>query len=87
VAERRLCSRLTGRDPPMAVDTFKSRAALAEQNVDKGRRIVARQRQRIARLKARGGDCAQAEDLLSLFERSLAILEYNLEAVSTRARG
>jgi hypothetical protein len=47
--------------------------ALAQQHVTKARSIVARQRELIAEIRARGGDCEKMEDLLSLFERSLAI--------------
>jgi hypothetical protein len=58
-----------------------NRAALAQDHVIRGRRIVARQRQLIAEVRARGGDCTQAEDLLSQFERSLAIFEDDLASI------
>jgi hypothetical protein len=55
--------------------------ALAHAHVIKGRRIVARQRELITEIAARGGDCESAQDLLAAFERSLAIFEDDLAAI------
>jgi hypothetical protein len=44
--------------------------SLAFEHVLKGRRIVARQRQLIDQIRARGGESAQAEGLLVQFERT-----------------
>jgi hypothetical protein len=54
------------REVPMA-DLRLDRTALAQDHVTGGRRIVARQRELIAEIRARGGDCAGAENLLSAF--------------------
>jgi hypothetical protein len=62
-------------------DLLTDRTARAEQHVTTGRRIVARQRELIGEIRARGADCADAEDLLSVFERSLAIFEDDLAAI------
>jgi hypothetical protein len=56
-------------------------SALAHDHVVRGRRIVARQRQLIADIRARAGDCANAEELLSAFERSLVIFEDDLAVI------
>jgi hypothetical protein len=63
------------------------RTALAQDHVISGQRIVARQRQLIADIRVRGGDCAKAEELLSAFERSLAIFEDDLASVQKKANG
>lgn len=60
--------------------------ALAYEHVAKGQRIVARQRALIAELRERGGECGTAEDLLSIFERSLAIFEDDLAAILKKRR-
>jgi hypothetical protein len=62
-------------------DLPSDRTALAQDHVTSGRRIVARQRQLIVEIRARGGDCVKAEDLISAFERSLAIFEDDLASV------
>lgn len=48
-----------------------------QDHVDKARSIIARQRLLIAKLRARGSNCEQAEELLAIFEESLAFLEAN----------
>jgi len=53
----------------------------AYRHVMDGRKIVARQREIIARLKAGGADVSDAEDLLDQFERTLAIFESDLAAI------
>ena len=58
--------------------------SLAFEHVLKGRRIVARQRQLIDQIRARGGESAQAEDLLVQFERTLAIFEDDLAVIAAR---
>ena len=59
---------------------------LAHEHVTEGRRIVAKQRELIADLRACGGDSEKAEDLLSAFENSLMIFEDDLAAILVRAR-
>jgi hypothetical protein len=57
------------------------RSARAHRHVTQGRRIVARQRELITEIRDRGADSTSAEDLLSAFERSLAIFEDDLAAI------
>jgi hypothetical protein len=47
----------------------------AARHVAEGRRIVARQRERIARLKAAGASTLDAEQTLKVFETSLVLFE------------
>jgi hypothetical protein len=54
----------------------------AELRVDEARRIVARQRELIAKLKTCNGYYPHEEELLSNFERSLAIFEDDLAVMS-----
>jgi hypothetical protein len=67
-------------------DLTADRIALAQDHVTKGRRIVARQRQLIVEIRARGGDSENAEDLLGAFERSLAIFEDDLAWMQRKDR-
>jgi hypothetical protein len=60
------------------MDPYIDRRALAREHVNKGRRIVVRQRQLIHEIQARGGDIEDAEALLSTFRRSLALFEDDL---------
>jgi hypothetical protein len=62
-------------------DLAANRIRLAQGHVTGGRRIVARQRQLIAQIRACGGDSEKAEDLLSMFERSLATFEDDLAEI------
>jgi len=62
-------------------DLVLDSTARACEHVAKGRPIVARQRQLITEVRARGGDSERAEDLLAAFERSLAIFEDDLAAI------
>jgi hypothetical protein len=54
----------------------------AARHVREGKLIVVRQRALIADLKAGGHDTEAAENLLTLFERTLAIFEADLAAIS-----
>jgi hypothetical protein len=54
----------------------------AARHVREGKLIVARQRALIAHQKAGGHDTEAAENLLTLFERTLAIFEADLAAIS-----
>jgi hypothetical protein len=54
----------------------------ALKRVTKARDIVAKQRKLIAEIRARGGDCGNMEDMLWVFERSLAIFEDDLAAIT-----
>jgi hypothetical protein len=54
----------------------------ALEHVTKARDIVAKQRKLIAEIRARGGDCGNMEDMLWVFERSLAIFEDDLAAIT-----
>jgi hypothetical protein len=44
--------------------------SIAERHVKEGQRVVARQRELIARMKALGQDTATAQELLDIFERT-----------------
>ena len=59
----------------------ESKLAQATRHVAEGRRIVAQQRERVARLKASGRDTTRSEELLDQFERTLAIFEDDLKAI------
>jgi hypothetical protein len=61
-----------------------NRLHLAQRHVSRGREIVARQREIIATIRDVGGDCGQAEDLLSQFERTLVIFEADLAELERR---
>ena len=58
------------------------RKELAQRHVDTGRRIIARQRQLIAELKAHNHSTKQYESLLSAFETSQAIFESDLAEIT-----
>ena len=60
---------------------------LAERHVVEGHRIVERQRQLIAKIKACNGYSVQAEELLSVFEKSLVIFQDDLARLSKQADG
>jgi ATP phosphoribosyltransferase len=62
-------------------DVTTTRTALAQHHVTRARDIIARQRRLIAEIRACGGDSEKAEDLLSTFERSLAIFEDDLAEI------
>jgi Fe2+ or Zn2+ uptake regulation protein len=47
-----------------------------------GRRIIAAQRERVARLLAQGRNTTEAEQLLSQYERTQAIFEDDLERLT-----
>jgi hypothetical protein len=53
----------------------------AARHVKEGKRIVARQRTLIAKLKEGGHDTEASESLLTQFERTLAIFEADLAAM------
>jgi len=57
---------------------------LAQEHIIKGRRIIARQRRLIEEIRARKGDTISAEELLAQFERSLAVFEEDLVAISSQ---
>jgi hypothetical protein len=63
---------------------ISARRALAIQHVERGRVIIARQRQIIDRIRAFNGDASSAEDLLSAFERSMTIFEDDLKDLEKR---
>jgi hypothetical protein len=50
-----------------------AKLAMAEQHVAEAQRIVARQIQRIAKLKIHGVDTTNAEETLALFEEALEV--------------
>lgn len=68
-------------------DLAQDPTTLAHNHVTKGRAVVARQRQLITAIRARGGDSENAEDLLAAFERSLAIFESDLAAILKKNGG
>lgn len=57
-----------------------------QDHVDKARSIIARQRLLIAKLRARGGNSEQAEELLAVFEETLAFIESNAAWTGTPRR-
>lgn len=57
------------------------RRAIAERQVESGRRLIGRQRELIAENKARGLDAVAAGRLLASFERSQAIFEEEFAAI------
>jgi hypothetical protein len=81
MAERRLALPPTQPGALLMADLPKDRAALAEEHVTRAGRIVARQRKTIGEIRVRRGDCSEAEDLLSAFERSLTTFEDDLAAI------
>jgi len=54
---------------------------MAEGHVQEGHRIIARQRDLVARQRALGEDTAVSEWLLSQFERTLIAFEEDLQSV------
>jgi hypothetical protein len=58
----------------------------AEQHVRRGWAMVAGQRKLIAQIRAGGHDCFEADELLTLFERTLAIFEEDLAEAEKQAR-
>ncbi len=56
----------------------ETRRETALRHVITGRRIIAAQQARIARLRAEGKDTTRAEQLLASYEDSLAIFEDHL---------
>jgi 2-keto-3-deoxy-L-rhamnonate aldolase RhmA len=62
----------------------ESKIAQATRHVAEGRRIVAGQRARVARLKALGHDTSQSESLLVQFETTQAIFEADLRAIQEK---
>lgn len=61
--------------PHIAGTVTEAKLAVAARHVAQGRAIVARQRERIARLKAKGACTASYERTLELFVATLEILE------------
>jgi hypothetical protein len=61
--------------------------AIAERHVKEGQRVVGRQRELIAKKKALGQDTAASEDLLDIFERTLARFEEDLQVILKRRWG
>jgi hypothetical protein len=58
-----------------------SKMEMAFRHVIDGRRIVARQRERVERLARNGGDTTEAESTLDLFARTLNIFEDDLRRI------
>ena len=58
---------------------------MAERHVEEGRRIIARQRELVARQKALGRDMTASQTLLEEFERSQAIFEADLQVIESDA--
>ncbi len=58
----------------MVID-LSDRRTLSQEHIIKGRELVSKQRELIARIKAREGDFVEAERLLSEMERSLELFE------------
>jgi hypothetical protein len=63
---------------------ISARRALAIQHVERGRVIIARQRQIIDKIRGFNGDASSAEELLVTFEGSLTIFEDDLDDLEKR---
>jgi hypothetical protein len=61
--------------------------AMAARHVAEGRRIVAQQRARIARLRARGHPVGDHQQVLSAFEETLRHLEWHEKMLRKEANG
>ena len=61
--------------------------ALAEKRVAKGRAIVTRQHELIARLRALDANTEEAVKLLDLFKRTLKLFEDDLTAIKRDGAG
>jgi hypothetical protein len=59
---------------------------LARRHVVEGRKIVARQRQRVRDREAKGLDASTQRQTLEVFEHTLAIFEKHLEQLDARTR-
>jgi hypothetical protein len=57
---------------------------MARRRIAQGCRLVAEQREKVARLKARGADSYEAQKELDLFEDSLATFEEHLAALQSQ---
>jgi hypothetical protein len=69
-------------------DKPESDLAMAARHVAEGRRIVAQQRERIARLKADGHPTADHEQTLRVLESTLQILEdHERQIMERHAKG
>jgi len=66
------------------VPITETRLAQSARHVAEGKRIVARQRELVAKGKAAGHDTFNAERLLDQFERTLAIFEDDLRAIQAK---
>jgi hypothetical protein len=62
----------------------ETRGEMALRHVISGRRIILAQRDHIERLRARGGDASDAEQLLSQYERTQAIFEDDLKRLTSK---
>lgn len=70
----------------IAQTPIEAELAVAARHVAQGRVIVARQRERIARLTARGACTANYERTLDLFVTTLQILEEHERTLLARRR-
>ena len=66
------------------MDKPETRKQMASRHVIKARRIVARQRAVVRRMRRAGQDSAAAESLLTSFENSLRIFETDLADILRR---
>ena len=67
----------------MSVDV-SAREALARKHVTRGREIVAKQRDLIARIRAAGGSHNHEDRILDQFEDCLSIFEQDLSHILSR---
>jgi hypothetical protein len=63
---------------------MESKVEMVFRHVAQGRRVVARQRQLVERLALNGCDTTDAEQILDLFVRTLAIFEDDLTRLSAQ---
>jgi len=64
----------------------KSRKQLALRHVLTGRKIIASQRERIERRRAKGLDATEAERLLAQYERTQEIFESDLKRIQNEEK-
>ncbi len=63
---------------------MESKVEIAFRHVVQGRRLVARQRRLVERLALNGRDTTNAEQILDLFVRTLALFEDDLNRLSAQ---
>ena len=68
----------------LAMRTIEERRAFARGHVEWGRRAIARQQNYVKALRESGRDAEAAEKLLTVFERTQKVFEYDLADLEKR---